>query len=264
MLPFGWQLALGRLLGRLFYYALPSRRHVAVDNISRCLPHLSKAERQEILDKHFASLGMSVFETLMTWWGNHKKICNNYTVTGEENLRAAETLGKGVILLVPHFTHIDISAVFLQQVTQFRSVYRPMNNPFLEELTLRGRNRASSGVIPKSNIREMIKALKQGNTVTFLPDQNFRKKHSELIPFFGIPAPTNIATSRIAKVSGAPVVALFIRRRGETYHLQFSPALDDFPSNDAVNDSTRIHQLIEQEIIANPSQYLWVHRRFKQ
>lgn len=262
-LPFSWQLKIGRGLGKLFFLILSGRRKVAFENISRCLPELSPEQRNTILREHFSSLGIGIVETLMSWWGNHNKILHLYRTDGLEHLKTAESHNKGVIILVPHFTHIDISGLFLSRETRYRPIYRKMNNPLLEELTRRGRDRTSSGAIPKDNIRMMIQSLKDGIAVTFLPDQNFRKRHSQLVPFFNIPAPSNVATSRIAKISDAPVVPLFVRRLKGKYVLYFKPALDDFPSSDAVMDTTRIHQLIEDEIRANPSQYLWVHRRFK-
>lgn len=262
-LPFGWQLGLGRAIGHMLFHLLRSRKQVAIENIAKCLPALSEPERDDVLRAHFASLGMGLFETFTSWWGNPKQIEGNFTVTGLENLKRAEAKGKGVILLLPHFTHIDITGFFLGKITKIRPLYRRMNNPFLEEITRRGRDKVSSGAIPKDDIRQMLKALKQGDTVVFLPDQNFRHKYYELVPFFGIPTPTNVATSRIAKLSGASVLMLFVRRDGEQYRLEFLPELENFPSDDAIADTVRINRLIEAEIEQNPKQYLWVHRRFK-
>ncbi|MGB2002634.1 MAG: lipid A biosynthesis lauroyl acyltransferase, partial [Porticoccaceae bacterium] len=41
------------------------------------------------------------------------------------------------------------------------------------------------------------------------------------------------------------------------------PALDKFPTGDDLADATRINKIIEQFILLQPDQYLWVHRRFK-
>ena len=86
-----------------------------------------------------------------------------------------------------------------------------------------------------------------------------------MVPFFGIPAPTNPALSRVARTSGAPVVPFFGERlpgnRG--YQLKICPALEDFPTDDPVADALRINKLLENYIRRAPEQYLWSHDRFK-
>lgn len=262
-LPFSWQLALGRGIGAILFYALPSRRKIARENIQKCLTELDQESQEKILREHFSSLGIGLIETLMCWWGNYEKITSHYNVEGREHLHEAIAKGTGVILLLPHFTHIDICAVFLHQECEYKPIYRPMNNPLFEEITRRGRNRLSKGAIPKNNIKLAIKALKNRENVVLLPDQNFRKKNYEMVPFFGHDAPSNVATSRLATVSGAAVVPMFLRRHGDRYTLRFLPMISDFPTDDAVADTACIHRFIEDEIRDNPSQYLWVHRRFK-
>ncbi len=85
------------------------------------------------------------------------------------------------------------------------------------------------------------------------------------MPFFGIPACTITATSRLAALSGAAVVPYFPKRLpgGSGYEVVILPALENFPSEDVVADTRRINELLEQYVRLAPEQYLWVHRRFK-
>jgi len=86
-----------------------------------------------------------------------------------------------------------------------------------------------------------------------------------MVPFFGIPAPTNPALSRVARSSEAPVVPFFGERlpgnRG--YRLEVFPALENFPTDDPAADALRINKLLEENIRRAPEQYLWSHDRFK-
>jgi len=86
-----------------------------------------------------------------------------------------------------------------------------------------------------------------------------------MTPFFDVPAPTNSATARIAKASGAPVVSYYTHRLkdGSGYRLTIQPALDDFPSDNIEADTQRINSVIEAQVRKQIPEYLWVHQRFK-
>jgi KDO2-lipid IV(A) lauroyltransferase len=86
-----------------------------------------------------------------------------------------------------------------------------------------------------------------------------------MVPFFGIPAPTNTATSRIARMTGAPVVPFFPERLpgSQGYRVTIGPALENFPTDDPAADAERFNHLIEAQVRHVPEQYLWIHRRFK-
>ena len=85
------------------------------------------------------------------------------------------------------------------------------------------------------------------------------------MPLFGIPAATVTATSQLARLGKAQVIAFTQTRRadGGGYHLKVYPPLEHFPSGDEVADTLRINQFVEARILEQPEQYLWVHRRFK-
>ena len=84
-------------------------------------------------------------------------------------------------------------------------------------------------------------------------------------PFFGIPASTLKATTRLAKMTGAAVNPFVIQRLPDArgYALTIQPALENFPGENEVEDATRFNALIEAQARENPEQYLWIHRRFK-
>ena len=85
------------------------------------------------------------------------------------------------------------------------------------------------------------------------------------MPFFGQPAASNVATSRLAKISGAPVLPYFPQRRDDNrgYVVQIHAPLDNFPSDDPVADTRRFHELIECNVRDHPEQYLWTYKRFR-
>jgi Kdo2-lipid IVA lauroyltransferase/acyltransferase len=144
-------------------------------------------------------------------------------------------------------------------------MYRPLDNPVLEKIVARNRRRLFGELVPHDNIRALVRLLRQGEVVWYAPDQNYRRRQSAMVPFFGIAAPTNTGTARLAMLTGAPVLPFFVQRLpgAKGYRLHLWPALEDFPSDDPVADSARINRIFEQQIERCPEQYFWVHQRFK-
>lgn len=265
MLPYDMQLALGRGLGRLLRRVAKRRWRITLVNLERCFPELDAQARSELALRHFESLGITLFETAMCWWAGDARLRKLVQMEGLEHLQAARAQGKGVILLSAHFTNLEIGGRFLTLYSDFHVMYRPNQNALLEDVMRRSRERHFDLAIPRNDIRLMLKSLKEGRPVWYAPDQGYRGKNSEMIPFFGVPAPTNTATSRLARMSSAPVVPFFVERLpgAAGYRLFALPALQDFPSADATADALYINKLLEERIRRVPEQYLWSHDRFK-
>ncbi len=267
LLPYRWQMKLGKYLGRVAMCVAVRRRAIAQINIELCYPSLSVAERQRLVEEHFASLGKALFETGLSWWGDPVRLRNLVKIEGLENLREAVEQGRGVILLGAHYTTLDISGAFMGVACDIpiTSIYRPHENHLLNATILSGRERLSGTSIPRHEIKIMVRLLRQGKVVWFASDQNFGHKSSVFAPFFDVPAATNTSPARLAKLSGAVVMPFASRRLadGSGYLVTISPPLVDFPSDDLVADMTRVNAAIEMGLKWCPEQYLWVHRRFK-
>jgi KDO2-lipid IV(A) lauroyltransferase len=111
----------------------------------------------------------------------------------------------------------------------------------------------------------MIRALKRNEAVWYAPDQSYRNKGAAMVNFFGIPAATTTATSRLARISGAAVLTYFPERLpgNAGYRVVIGPAFENFPGTDAILDVERFNALLQTQILRIPEQYLWMHRRFK-
>ncbi len=267
-MPFPIQLKLGRLVGRVLMRMSQRRYHIAHTNIRLCFPELSDAEQKRLVRKHFESLGMSLFEMAMTWWAADRRIKKiPVTIEGATNLDAGLAKGKGVIFLGSHYTTMDIGVrlIIVNLRPPIYMTYRPHNDPILDKLITANRVRHGLGAADYNDVRSMIRTLKQNNVMWYAPDQGYRGKLAEFIPFFGIPVSTHTTTSRMAKITGAAVVPFYVRRgeNDEGYIITICPPLEDFPSDDVIADISRCNALLEANIRLAPEQYLWVHRRFK-
>lgn len=264
-LPDRLQVVLGRWLGRLLRRFARRRWQITLLNLQRCFPELDSGARATLAERHFDSLGLAFIEIGLCWWGDARSLRRRVRIEGLEHLRAARAAGRGVILLTGHFTTLEIGGRLLGLFTDFHLLYRPHQNPLIEYLMRRSRERHFERAIPRQDVRLMLKSLKEGKPVWYAPDQGYRGKHSAMVPFFGVPAPTNVALARLVRLSGAPVVPFFVERlpgaRG--YLLSLRPALEGFPGDDPAADALRINRLLEEQIRRVPEQYLWSHDRFK-
>lgn len=264
-LPYGLQLFIGILLGKLMYLLMPRRRRIARINIGLCFPELGERERQALLRKSFKSLGIGIIELAMTWWGPKRRLQKLVQIEGLEHLQKALKKGKGALLLSAHFTTLEIGSRLITFYQPIAAMYRKYKNPLFGEILRRVRNNIFESAVLHSNVRGLVSCLKKNLPVWYAPDQNYQRRYCIFVPFFNIPTATITATSRIAKLSGTEVVPFFQERLPGTrgYKLRILPALKNFPSGDDVVDTTRINKLIEDEVRRLPEQYFWVHQRFK-
>lgn len=262
-LPWPVQRALARILGGLVYYCVPIRRHVVRVNLRLCFPEKTAKEIRALARVHYDSLALGLFETCNGWWSATSDL-PPHRLIGGEHLAAALRRGKGVVMLTAHFTTLELCARMMTAHFKFGGLYRDPNNPVLAAEMRKQRERHMTVAVHFNDLKGLIRALRSGQAIWYAPDQGKRTKQTEILPFFGVPAITNTATSKLAEMTGAPVVPYFARREPDgSYTLTVLPPLENFPTADAAADAIRINRLIEEHIRKAPAQYLWVHKRFK-
>jgi Kdo2-lipid IVA lauroyltransferase/acyltransferase len=264
-LPFAFLVQLGSTVGSILVRLPLSFVRIARRNLELCLPEYSDAQRETILRQHFRSVGIGIFETAISWWSSDERIRKLTQLEGEQHLEAALAKGQGVILLSAHFTTLEIGARAICARLPTNIMYRPTKNEVLERFLMRNRGRQAKRAIPRDDVRTLISALKNNEPVWYAPDQSYRKKGAEMVPLFGIPAATNTATSRLARMTGAAVLPYFPERlpNGRGYRMTIQPALENFPTKNPAQDALTFNRLIEAHVHKVPEQYLWIHRRFK-
>jgi len=265
LLPHRTRLRIGFAIGRIGHRLAPGRRAVTRRNIELCFPELSVADRDRLARAHFEALGASFIEMGMGRWCSEKELSGLMRIEGAEHVNGPASEGKGVILLSAHFTSLEGSGrVLSQHLPPFDAVYRRHSNAFMTEILRSGRELSARRTIEKNDIKQMVRSLREGVPVWYAPDQSYRGKQSALIPFFGVPAMTNTATSSLAKLGKAVAVPYFPERLPDgSYRLRILPALDDFPSDDPVEDTRKYVAVLEEQIRRCPEQYYWIHKKFK-
>ena len=272
-IAFGWTLAgwpwwlvrrVAPLLGRLMRVAMVSRRRVAQSNLALCFPELDDGARARLLHAHFTSLGFAVFEFLRAWWGRLPPLDRGLQLDGLAHLQQAHAEGRGVILVSPHFTTLEICTRLLCLHAPIAGMYRPHDSAALDWAVRHGRLGHAAAMFARDELRPAIRYLKAGGILWFAADQESRRGDSVFVPFFGQPAWSLTSTHQMARLSGARVLPLFHERLADgRYRLEIGAPLADFPSRDAVADTARTMALVEAQVRRVPAQYLWIHKRFK-
>jgi len=263
-LPLSFVLAVHRLIGKAFYRIASKLRRVVHRNLEICFPELESDEREMLARRHFEALAMSIAECAVAWFGPERDIDERFDVIGVEHLNAAIMHGRGVILYTGHFTTLEICGQPFKRLTpRFAAMFSHRSSPLLEEIQRRGRAQLAHETISSDSVRAMLRALRTNAAIWYAPDLMYRG--GVLIPFFRELAMTNIATSKLARLSGATVLPFAYRRlpHSARYELRFQAPLDDFPSDDPVADTRRLVELLEQFIRACPEQYQLMQKRFK-
>ncbi len=263
-LPHPARIAIGAGLGKLGYWLAGSRRHIVRTNIDLCFPARSPAERHDLVRQTFRSGGISIIETAIAWLRG-PVVGDRAELVGVEHLHAAAARGKGVILLGTHMSTLDLAGTVLSQAVTLDVMYRANANPLLEHIMTTGRARLYPTPIERNDIRQVIRNVKAGHVVWYGPDQDYGARNAVFVPFFGVPAATTTALTRIARITGAPVVPFshFRLDGGRRYRVVLYEALTDFPSGSEVADAETINGFVESCIRQHPEQYWWFHRRFK-
>jgi len=265
LLPHPAALAIGRVLGRLAERATGIRRAIVRRNIELCFPELSAADRDALATKHWEALGMSLIEMGVGRWASDAAHLKLARLEGLEHLQKALETGKGVILLSAHFTTLEISGrVVAIKSPPFDAVFRKNSSEFITELQRTGRERSADTTIEKRDIKKMVRKLRAGRAVWYAPDQSYNRKGSEVIPFFGVPSMHATATSMLARLGDAIALPFFPRRLDDgSYVHQILPPLENFPSDDVIEDTKKYIRVLEEHIRSCPEQYFWLHRKFK-
>lgn len=266
-LPLAVQAALGRALGRVLFLAARSRRHVAERNLALCMPELGDTERRALVREHFACLARSLLERGLLWHASPERLKRLIHVEGDVGF--AERHPGAVMWFAPHFLALEVAGVAVQMFQRRAAcdVYTPQSNPVFDAALLRGRSRFSDAEFLKRDdgARAIVRAIRKGRVFFNPADMDFGLRDAAFVPFFGVPAATLLAPSRLARSLGMtvqPVVAEMLPG-GRGYRVCFLEPWSDWPSDDPLADATRMNAFIEEQVRRMPAQYFWVHKRFK-
>lgn len=259
---------LGWLVGWVLYRLPNPERRYAEVNLQLCFPELSDQQRRRMLRQVLRENSCTFLEMPAAWcrpteyWLQRCEIAD-----GGALMREKLALGRGVLVAAPHLGNWEVGVHALSSTAPATILYRPPRQAGVEQLIVEGRSRQGATLVPigASAIRAMFAALKRGEMVTILPDQQPKpgKGAGVFAPFFGQPALTMTLLNRLARKSGAPVLLTWaIRRPDGRYTLFFREASPEVGDADDDVAAAALNRDIEAVVRSCPEQYLWTYRRF--
>jgi Kdo2-lipid IVA lauroyltransferase/acyltransferase len=253
--------SLANVIAKLLDLLVPRLRRIAVKNLTMA----GFANPDAIADGIFVSIGrlLRIFARLPRL--TPQNISSLIRYDGLENFQAALARGRGVLVATAHLGNWELSAFAHAWMTApMHIVVRPIDNRRIDALVERYRGLSGNHIIEKKDAaRGILKALKAGDAVGILIDQNTTLDQGVFIEFFGMKACAGSAFAKLAHHSGAAVVPGFALWSEEErrYILRFYPEIS--MTGDVVEDTQRIHAQLESVIREYPDQWLWIHRRWK-
>ncbi|WP_455811617.1 kdo(2)-lipid IV(A) palmitoleoyltransferase [Pseudomonas graminis] len=265
-LPYPVLNKLGLWMGRTSMRFMKRRVSIARRNLELCFPDITPEQLERRIVGNFESLGMGLLETGMAWFWSDRRVKRWFSVTGLENLQAAQRGGRGALIIGVHFMSLELGGRAMGICQPMMAMYRPHNNKLMEWIQTKGRMRSNKAMINRRDLRGMVQALKQGEAVWFAPDQDYGPKGSVFAPLFAVPdAATTSGTWMLARMAKPALITVVLIRKddGSGYELVIQPELQDYPIESEQLAAEYMNRVIEREIMRAPNQYMWLHRRFK-
>lgn len=268
LLPRKMALSFGGFLGHIAAILMRKRVRLAEQNMLQALPEFGRDRVRGEVHKMFVHLGIVGMELLMLKrFHKESDLSRLFDFHGLQNLEDAHRRGKGVLLLTAHLGFWEAGTFFLPKLgfpTAF--IAKKMKNPRMDAYLTRTREMSGGEIIDaKRGARRILKALNEGKVVCVLPDQDNRE--GEAVEFFGRPARTTTMVSQLALKTGAAIVPGFTYRSADNrYHSYFGEPLQLDHGNSAsvaIENTRRVNCILEDAIRKEPSQWFWLHNRWR-
>jgi len=266
--PFPLVRGFGAVLGRVLHVLAVPRRRVVDTNLALCFPTRSEAERRRMARQTFVYVAQSWFDRSWLWHAPEAMVARRLKVVGAADV--IEEIAHGhepMILFAPHFYGLDAAATALTMHTDRPSttIYTTQRDPMIDQWVSEGRKRFGNVITLNrvDGIKPIVAGLRKGGLLYLLPDMDFGRDQTVFVPFYGVQAATVPSLSRFARLGRAKVVPVVSKLTPDGYEIEVLPAWKDFPSDDPVADTALMNQRLQGYIDTMPSQYYWVHRRFK-
>jgi KDO2-lipid IV(A) lauroyltransferase len=263
LLPRSVHIALGHLLGYVFYFISIKRNKFSKKNIDLCFHDLSRKKRSDIYKLNALSSGKIPFESGMAWFWSDRRINKvlKYKIIGLKNILNEQLINNGVLLFFKHSLHLELDARLLAMNLDVYGVERAHNSNSFDSIQTSGRLKSMKGTCDRNNPIRFIKWLKKGKTVLYATDQDYGLGHSNIVDFFGHPTATISAPLKIIKTTKCKTYFLNSYIDKGTYVIDIELIELDMSSEISFSKELNLH--MEKKIKENPEEYLWQHRRFK-
>ncbi len=268
--------ALMKLIGSIAFDVLRIGRRLTLMNLEDAFPDMTPAARRRIGRAALINLLVVSLDILRVRYQRRDKVLARveFDPESEALCRQAMQEGKGVVYVSGHYSNWELLGGRLATLgSPAVAIYQELKNPFLSrELNLVRKKLNIRPALRGIAVKEVLKALKAKGSALFVADQEADPESGLMIDFFGKPASTFTGPAAMAVRFEAPFLATTVRRVRNRYQAVCErldlKVLADLPAD--ADEELRIRRLteafvdwLERNIRIDPSQYLWLHRRWE-
>ncbi|MBV8774075.1 MAG: lysophospholipid acyltransferase family protein [Deltaproteobacteria bacterium] len=264
---------LGKAGGWLGYMLDARHIRIGLRNLAFAFPEKSPEERKRILRTSYINLGISAAEYIRLGGFFYRRLRERVTYNRFEYWAKMKGRypGKGGVILTAHFGNFELlpaaHALHGYPITLVHHTQRFLAGDALMTYV---RERAGIKVIRKHTAaRAVLKSLREGELVGIPFDQNAKRSEAVFVPFFGEPAATSSGLARLVAIAEVPVVPVFLLRERNSRRHRIE-ILDEIPIQrshdpraDIEENTRRFTRAIEEFVRSHPTQFLWIHRRYR-
>jgi Kdo2-lipid IVA lauroyltransferase/acyltransferase len=265
-LPFGVLYAISDGL----YYLLKLsgyRRKVVINNLRNSFPEKSEEEIAGIADRYYRYLCDLTLETLKTLRMSEKESSERCTFHNQPWLDKLFQENKSIMVIMGHYGNWEWAGPSFTLSTRYQLVviYRPLTNRYFEKMMVGMRTRFGTQITPVDRtLRDMVANSKKVTATAFIADQTSSGRFAHWIKFLNQDTAVFTGPDKIAKKFNYPVVYMHVTRPSRGKY-EVTPELLFRQPKDVEDDIVieRFMQRLEQDIIQDPSLWLWSHKRWK-
>ncbi len=265
LLPYRVLRAIGQALGKRSMRIAQKRVAIANRNLELCFPEMTAGKRQQIVEENFKNTGFAIFESAIAWFWPDWRLKKHTNFHDLEPLLALETQGKGVLCCGVHALNVELTARCCSLFSPGYGVYRPHENPAYNFVQHWGRTRSGNVMVDRKDVKGMLRVLKKGYKLFYLPDHDYGTRKTEFAPFFAMEhASTTVGTSILVDGSGCALMTVSCFRNDCHYEFIVDDDISaDFPHKDPKAATAFMNKHVEKVILRGLDQWMWLHKRFK-
>ena len=257
LLPIKIQLFLGGQLGSILLFISPQRKNITQINLQLCFPNKTQIELEKMVKEVFKDIGKGLIETGIAWWKSDRFI--DKLITKKTDFEQLDSNNEGCLILLKHSTHAELDIRIISRLLRVGGMYKTQTNKVMNYLMIKARNKYLIGTVTNRQTRRGLKWLRNGLKFLYAADQDYGTKGSEFVPFFGIQAATITLPSDLFK-KGTRVYFFNVIRVNSSYEITLSEFSQQTDKDGFLNEMNNFYQ---KAILETPTQYFWMHRRFK-
>lgn len=256
--------AIGRSLASL---PTPEKRATLV-NLEMCMPELDEPARATLMRASLVETGRTFAEFGAMWcWPGERALGLVKEVVGLESYERARSSGRGAILLTPHLGAWELCGLYFSSRAPLTAMYKRPPVQEMEEFYCAARGRLGARLAPADagGVATLLRALKSGEVVGILPDQDPGRGAGVFVPYFGVLANTTTLVAKLAARSRAPVLLVWAERlpRGAGFRIHVVEPARVIGVDDPIAGTVALNLEIEELVRTRPTQYLWSYKRFR-